>query len=390
MNPPPQTSPKRLQVSFRRAFTLVEILVSLGVLAILLLISAEVIGSVQTTWTASNARISQFREARTAFDIISRNISQATLNTYLDYDVNYLVNAEPSAATTAAPTEYLRKSDLRFVCGNAPLLVLSGGGEENLPGHAVFFQAPLGVTHDPQFAGLDRLLCGRGYFVQFSSDEFFRPEFINAGNLKYRYRLMEYSPPAETNLIYSDPATKSAWLQAAGRSLRDSSGQSGTGGSESAVNRGMTRPISDNIIALIVSPMLDTSATAAAGGGSALVPTSIAPTFAFDSEGITEGVKLANVAGMGPQGTKYLLPPLVRIVLIAIDERSAERLAQTSGGSDGQNAPFGARINEIIGVDAAGLSLSLEEVARVLREEYKVNYRIFSATVALRGAKWST
>lgn len=383
MNKNPQASLKCLQDSFRRAFTLVEILVSLGVLAILLLISAEVIGSVQTTWTASNARISQFREARTAFDIISRNISQATLNTYLDYDVNYLANAEPSAATTAAPTQYLRKSDLRFVCGNAPLLVPSGGGGGDLPGHAVFFQAPLGVTHDPQFAGLDRLLCGRGYFVQFSSDEFFRPEFINAGNLKYRYRLMEYSPPAETNLIYSDPATKSAWLQAAGRSLRDSSGQSGTGGTESAVNRGMTRPISDNIIALIVSPMLDTSSTAATGAGPVRVPTSIAPAFAFDSEQVGTG-------GIGPQGTQYLLPPLVRIVLIAIDERSAERLSQTSGGSDGQNAPFGARINEIIGTDAAGLSLSLEEVARVLREEYKVNYRIFSATVALRGAKWST
>lgn len=382
----PQTSLKRLQDSFRRAFTLVEILVSLGVLAILLLISAEVIGSVQTTWTASNARISQFREARTAFDIISRNLSQATLNTYLDYDVNYLANAEPSAATTAAPTEYLRKSDLRFVCGNAPLLVPGGGGEENLPGHAVFFQAPLGVTHDPQFAGLDRLLCGRGYFVQFSSDEFFRPEFINAGNLKYRYRLMEYSPPAETNLIYSDPATKSAWLQAAGRSLRDSSGQSGTGGTESAVNRGMTRPISDNIIALIVSPMLDNSSTAAAGAGTVLAPTSIAPRFSFDSE-LKE---LVGTAGLGSQGTQYLLPPLVRVVLIAIDERSAERLAQTSGGSDGQSAPFGARINQIIGTNAAGLSLSLDEVARVLREEFRVNYRIFSATVALRGAKWST
>ena len=39
---------------------------------------------------------------------------------------------------------------------------------------------------------------------------------------------------------------------------------------------------------------------------------------------------------------------------------------------------------------ASQLNQSLEEVARVLREEFRVNYRIFSTTVALRGAKWST
>ena len=136
--PPPAGRWRR---SVARAFTLVEILVSLGVLAILLLISAEVIGTVQTTWTSTNARVSQFREARTAFDIITRNLSQATLNTYLDYDNNYLTAADPAAATTTAPTRYERKSDLRFVCGPAGTggpsgngLVPSGGGAGILPG----------------------------------------------------------------------------------------------------------------------------------------------------------------------------------------------------------------------------------------------------------------
>ncbi len=366
----------RWRRSLVRAFTLVEILVSLGVLAILLLISAEVIGTVQTTWTSTNARVSQFREARTAFDIITRNLSQATLNAYLDYDNNYLNATDPAAATTTAPTRYERNSDLRFVCGPASTLVPSGGGPGLLPGHAVFFQAPLGVAHDPSFAGLDRLLCGRGYFVQFTSDEFFRPEFIASSNLRYRYRLMEYSPPAEQNLIYADPATKTAWMNRAGISLQRG---------ETALNRSLTRPVADNIIALIISPMVDIASTGVASNAGSRSSTLIAEDFNYDSEQI----KLANQLGLGPQGTQYLLPPLVRVVLVAIDESSAERLSQTSGAAG--TSPFGTQISDLVtGRPASQLNQTLEEIGRVLREEYRVNYRIFSATVSLRGAKWST
>ncbi len=363
-----------------RAFTLVEILVSLAVLSILLLISAEVIGTVQTTWSSTNARVSQFREARTAFDIITRNLSQATLNTYLDYDNNYLTT-DPASAATAAPTSYKRKSDLRFVCGPAGSggpgepLVPTGGDSEVLPGHAVFFQAPLGVAHDPSFVGLDRLLCGRGYFVQFTSDEFFRPEFITSSNLRYRYRLMEYSPPAEQNLIYADRNEKKAWMSRAGIPLEQG---------ETALNRSLTRPVADNIIALIISPMIDVAA-ATGGGDASGTSTLIAEDFQYDSEVI----KMANEIGLGPQGTQYLLPPLVRVVLVAIDEESAVRLSQTSGGAD--TPPFGSRISNLVTREpAAQLNQTLEQISQILREEYRVNYRIFSATVSLRGAKWST
>lgn len=366
----------RWRRSAARAFTLVEILVSLGVLAILLLISAEVIGTVQTTWTSTNARVSQFREARTAFDIITRNLSQATLNTYLDYDNNYLTSADPASATTTAPTRYVRKSDLRFVCGQAANLVQSGGGAGILPGHAVFFQAPLGVAHDPSFAGLDRLLCGRGYFVQFTSDEFFRPSFIASSTLRYRYRLMEYSPPAEQNLIYSDPTTKTAWMNRAGIPLQRG---------ETALNRSLTRPVADNIIALVISPMVDLTATGAAAGGGTRSSTQIAENFDYDSELI----RMENQLGLGQQGTQYLLPPLVRVVLVAIDETSADRLSQTSG--DASTAPFGTQISDLItGRPASQLNDTLEQVGEILRQQYRVNYRIFSATVSLRGAKWST
>ena len=345
---------------FQPAFTLVEILVSLAVLAILLLISAQVIGTVQSTWTTSNARISQFREARTAFDIITRNLSQASLNTYLDYNDSYLQSGATAAVNTA-PTNYVRKADLRFLCGPAEDLLVTGGDESQLPGHAIFFQAPLGVAHDPAYAGLDRLLCARGYFVQFTSDEFFRPAWLPSSEPRYRYRLMEFSPPAERNLIYSN--TNTDWYSAAGVPLDTS---------ESATNRGLTRPIADNILALVISPMLETDPT------SGVTPTSIAPSFRYDSRPASE------TGGTGQEATKHLLPPLVRVVLVAIDERSAERLSFGSASEP----PFGAEISSLITTgDADQLNVTLEEVARRLRDR-RVNYRIFSSTVVLRGAKW--
>ena len=177
-----KTKPSFRSGSSHAGFSLVEILVSLAVLAILLLINVQVIDQVQSTWAASNARVSQFREARTAFDILVRNISQATLNTYGDYNSSYVATAATNAgATTAITTSYLRKSELQFICG-ASTGLLNGGGGDNFPGHAVFFQAPLGISENPAYVGLDRLLCSRGYFVQFSSDAPFIPTFLPSGN----------------------------------------------------------------------------------------------------------------------------------------------------------------------------------------------------------------
>jgi uncharacterized protein (TIGR02599 family) len=344
------------------AFTLVEILVSLAVLAVLLLISAQVIGQVQNTWTTSNARVNQFREARVAFDIITRNLSQATLNTYIDYDKNYLKSTTASAlaANAQAPSKYERNSDLQFITGPANLLVKSGSAE-TLTGHAVFFQAPLGVVHNANYVGLDRLLCGRGYFVQYTSDEFFRPEFLPAGQLRYRYRLMEFSPPAEKNLIYDNAET--TWYAQAGIPLSTE---------ENPTNVSLTRPVADNILTLIISPLGETEPT-----GPRADPTWIAPTYSYNSR--EKGVAVGD-----GQGTQHLLPPLVKVVLVAIDERSAERL---SAGSDGSSPPFGSALSAPQD-SASQLEKELERISSVLRDK-RVNFRIFSSTVSIRGAKWN-
>ncbi|MBB5038663.1 Verru_Chthon cassette protein C [Prosthecobacter dejongeii] len=352
--------------SLRRgaAFTLVEVLVSMTVLIILLLVSAQVIGTVQSTWTQSNARVSQFREARTAFDIITRNLSQATLNSYIDYDTSYLQDGV-AAVTTTAPQNYIRKSDLRFVSKRAEDLLQVGGGGGNTPGHAVFFQAPLGVAHDPNYVGLDRLLCGRGYFVQYTSDAFFTPAVLPAITPKYRYRLMEFSPPAEKNLIYPAAAAVQGpptddWFAAAGVPLENE---------EQPTDRGLTRPIADNIVALIVAPQLETPVQ----GGQV----ELQSTFDFDS---------ANVPGATNQnqGNLHRLPPMVRVILVAIDERTADRLSQVG---DPATPPLGDIINGQLDTGGAeNLNLTMQNISNALSAQ-NVKFRIFSATVALRGAK---
>lgn len=356
------------------AFTLVEVLVSLVVLTILLLVSAEVIGQVQNTWTQSNARVTQFREARTAFDIITRNLSQATLNTYVDYDNNYLKSGATTAVNAAAvaPSKYVRKSDLQFRCGPATTLI-TNGGQSNLTGDAVFFQAPLGVSHQAGMVGLDRLLCGRGYFVQFSSDEFFKPEFITQVAPRFRYRLMEFSPPAEKNLIYASgkpdgSGNIDAWYADAGIPLKvqDRDKES------NPENVAMNRPIADNILTLIISPQTETA------DGTAR--TAIAPDYKYDS------VQVGKAIPGSSQGTQHMLPPLVRVVLVAVDERSYDRL---TAGDDSGTPPDGlpAALNAF--TNAGQLDQEIEELEKVLRQK-KLNYRVFSATIQLRGSKWST
>ena len=154
-----------------KGFTLAELLVSMAVLSVLLLMLTQLLAQIQSTWTYSESRISQFREARVAFDIITKNLSQATLHTYLDYERdqnNQVIN-------------YKRQSELHFITMEASDL------GTNKPGHAIFFQAPLGRTD--RYTNLENLFNARGYYVQYGDDRKYKPSFIQA-EPKYRFRLM--------------------------------------------------------------------------------------------------------------------------------------------------------------------------------------------------------
>src|SRR5437867_2293961 len=89
------------QIRIRRlvgGFTLVEVMVSMAILVLLLLVLVSITDATRKTWSYTSSKIEQFQDAREAFESITRKLSQATLNTYWDYD------------NPLTPTRYLRQS----------------------------------------------------------------------------------------------------------------------------------------------------------------------------------------------------------------------------------------------------------------------------------------
>lgn len=335
---------KQLRLRFRRvvAFTLVELLVAMSILAILLLLLSQLLDQVQRTWNYSEGRVSQFREARVAFDLITKSLSQATLNTYWDLDYDESNN----------PTAYKRHSELHFLTIQGDSLGRFGNG--TLTGHAVFFQAPLGFSH--KYRNLNNLLNARGYFLVFGSDERFKPSLVRAAESN-RFRIMEYRPPAELNQIYVDgdaerskgrPAEYSDWFKF---DLEEYS-----------------HPLAENVIAFVVSPR-DTLETS--DGDRRDTYSRIAKEYEFDSSKHTD--------------PKYLnqLPPLVRVTMVVIDEPSAIRLEAENGGNMPNLFPQNLFRN------TAEFDGDIEKLKSELSGK-SLNHKVFSTMVAIRSSKWST
>lgn len=309
------------------------------VLSILLLMLSELLNQVQKTWTFSENRISQFREARVGFDIITKNLSQAALNTYWEPE------EDPDTRTII---DYKRKSELHFKSGKATEL----GLPSNAVTHALFFQAPLGFSE--RYNNLGTLYNARGYYVEFGDDTLFKPSFVKA-DPKYRFRLMEYLPPAEENQIFND------------------GDEERYNGLDAVYNKWynykldeFTHPLADNIVALIVSPRQ--SLGDATGGGGVF---KLAPNYSYDSN----DVSLDN-----PQQ----VPPLVHVTMVAVDESSAVRFE--SGA-----APPGEIMDAVSSRFTVGSNYTQDLAA--MEEELRgkeVNYRVFSSMVAIRSSKWST
>jgi uncharacterized protein (TIGR02599 family) len=121
----------------------------------------------------------------------------------------------------------------------------------------------------------------------------------------------------------------------------------------------------DNIVALIISPQ-----TSPKGNADSSDAIEIAPTYGYDSRNISKS------------DTYNVLPPLVRITLIALDEVSAIRLQEENG-----EAPP-ALVDSNYFKSADNYESDLEELEKYFQEK-QLNYRVFSTTVTIQSAKWS-
>jgi len=348
-----------------QGFSLIELIVAMTVFALMMGIVGSVVTQARDTWSNAASRVSHFRDARVAFELITRNVSQSTLNTYLDYQYTGADDIE----------SYARKSELHFVTGNAGTggsgtAILTDQTEAVRPSHAIFFQAYLGHTQNPDLENLGSLLNGRGYYIQYTDGTELAPGFMGAAAPpRWRYRLWEWMPTSEQfgtddgNEIYTQNPTSTDWFNA----------DTKLGWLPGGGNDGTSRLVAENVIALFVSPR---SALPEPGDPTSYADAvNIAPTYSYDSR------------SHGPFGAtnslQHLLPPLVEITLVAIDEAAVSRI------NPGPTPPAYLQNAALSGLftSSADYKDDLETLEETLTD-MNINYRVFSTTIALRSGKW--
>lgn len=340
-------------------FSLLEVLVSTAVLALFVVLLTAVTDSSFRLWRNTQSSVVSFDAARTAYDTLTRRLSQATLNTYLDYyDANW-VRRNPSSSASFIPARYGRASDLHFVVDDAAALL---GGDQQ--GKGVFFFAPLGFSNgNATLSDLPNLLNACGYYVEFGSDSELRPSFLSSLPNRHRYRLVENVLPTQNfntscggypAFTDTNNTNDDRWIT------------EGLAGSSSVRNI-----LCENIIALIIRPEVAKQDATLLGLPNEYSLTSTG--YIYDSRAGRSGVSALQFAQ---------LPPLLRVVMVAVDEKNAARLTTDS------NPPTAFKLNANWFQNPAKLDEDLAALEAQLIDA-KVDFRIFNQVIPLRGAKFS-
>ncbi len=339
------------------AFTLLELIVSMGILAIMVSFLLIMVNQTQKTWKGTTGKVEQFRAARDAFDTMTRRISQATLGTYLDYD-------DPNN-----PTAYIRQSELRFLSGP-----MSGVNLPYLPFYTptmgIFFQAPNGFATNASNAPLQNALNTWGYYIEYGSDTNARPSYLSGTTPppRVRYRLMELMEPTENLSVYNYTATNRAYQ--------------GTDWITNSLGLPETnRPshvLAENVIALILLPKHTPGDLAR--WGSSYTAASLSPNYVYSS-----ATNLNSSTGDVRLNTRNQLPPVIQVTIVAVDEASAIRFPSVLANL-GNDSPQG--YGDLF-TNAANFDADLLTLQGMLATN-KINFRVFTTDVMVKGAKWST
>lgn len=311
-----------------------EMMVSMAVFSIIMVLIFQAISAVTRISTQSSSRVGSFSAARAGFEALTRNLAQATLRSYhSSADVNGIpvpmFNPSASGASYLVPSQYVRSSELHFIIDKASdLLTVGGATPVDSPGYAVFFQAPLGYSEQSQNQGLYGLLNICGYYIDFSSDKADQPAFLQPMlTPQYRYRLMEVRQPAEEDSIYASTQEINAttgkiqynydlnWI----KNLQLN-------------NPSSRRVLAENVVELVLLPRYSNYNSTTAGAA-----VKLAPNFVYDTRSWEPGY---GRSGPKTDDVRNKLPPVVEVVLIAIDEAGASLMAKKYGGPDGSLPPF--------------------------------------------------
>lgn len=319
-------------------------MVATVILAFILVIIFSIVSQTGSLWKSTSSKITAFQNARAAFEAVTRNLSQATLNHYNDYYDSGWKHTTASS-TNAPPVHYGRYSELEYVSGPAATLFSAAGGKVS---HAAFFQAPLGKTDSANLViESPNMLNALGYFVEFGGRSQYDqiPKFLQseAGSERRAFRLIEWLQPAERLEIYDKARLAGqpwAWFQ------------------NSVSTGAYCRVMAENVIALIILPKKDARNT------------SLSTKYFYDST-TTDYL----------EDRTYLLPPLLQVTLVAIDEDSAQRLRKIHGDTQPPLIPSGA-FQDIQNYESD--LRALENILNGANGGPRLNYRIFTTTVTTK------
>jgi uncharacterized protein (TIGR02599 family) len=338
-----------ISASKRAGFSLVEMMVSVVILVLLMAVILSITSQTSQLLHTTNSKITSFQDARAAFDALTHNLAQATLNHYYDYyDVNW--NPRTPSSTGFVPAYYGRYSDLHFVCGPVDTLFSSGllGTKQS---HAVFFQAPLGFVNDTTtYAQSNSLINALGYYVEFSDNQSSSalPAFLQTTSTlnQKRFRLMQWLQPSEKFQLYDSTlmsANPTSWYTTL------------------TTNKDQCHVMADNVVALILQPQSTPGDTV------------LAPNYAYDSAPATYDSLRS-----------HLLPPIIQVTMVAIDRDSAARLYQRYQSTEPPLYPAS------LFKTAASYASDLTTLEQSLQGGYggpKLNYRVFTTTINTRDYK---
>jgi uncharacterized protein (TIGR02599 family) len=341
-------------ISRRFGFSLLEVLTALAILSVILMVILRITSETGRAWKNSSAKIQAFQNARMAFDIVNRSLKQASLNTYYDYYDASRSRRTTTNSATFVPDIYGRYSELQFISGKK----LITQPHEQVT-HSIFFQTPLSYTAQTStFGKLSGLLNTVGFYIEFNSDQADRPFFFSTltsqSAARWRYRLVQLFQPTEQLSVYN--VTDNSWFL-----------------NPVAASTPPVRLLAENIIACVVYPHLldDTTGTGVTSTVSALTS---------DYEYNT---RVTNWTSGSQPKTMNQLPPMVRIVLIAVDETSMLHQPASSETPPSLGFDYGTVFQS-----SAALSEDLKTVTDALAAQH-INYRVFQSDISLNEARWS-
>lgn len=403
-------------VSPRNAFTLIEVMVSTVIVVILAGILISATDLTAKSFSRTSAKIEQFSEARRGFEVVTRRLAEATLNTYWDY-YNDKGEARPTLETRKGeknyssfvsflPSSYGRQSELRFVSGpmntGTKEAQIDPASTADRPTHGVFFQAPVGEVDDREKIGmLDQTLNSWGYFLEISEDRDYIPiPLAELNKPRRRSRLMEFRQPTEQNPIYFPPYSGDAANQTS--AVRN-------WWFVDSINKETDRPVrvvAENMIALIVLPRLSRNDETTRAKDPKLSIASadddrgvLCPSYFYDSALNANGIRVTPSKPLAvtdkPEevNPKNQLPPTVQVIMVALDENSAARLDESTKDKPGFDLKTedifkrSVRLEDNATTDAPNDG-ELHELEQKLIDQ-RLTYRVFNSTVIIRGAKWS-